>query len=231
MSTNTVGNPYSLSRTEQNNEPVPASVLDPAYVAPEQTGPYTDPGNPWSEQLQEGIGTTPDAQREQSAPILSQRVNPSKPKALWARLFGDDHKREDQAVITPLREQIRETTDDRATQGVTRWAANPYQLGTIAPVRPTETLSPSTYGGYTRDMNGGTPHRMNGNHFSLADHRRMDAEIYGVAPPRSLRSSQRLDVMPWGTDVVDQAPQTAYPAELYDAPVSPEYTGRSYRLG
>jgi hypothetical protein len=224
-------NPYGITRQEDPNaEPDYYDVSDPAYAAPEETGPYTTAGNPWSEQLQEGIGTTPDAQRERRAPVYSQRVNGSNPRGLWSRLFADRKQREIVETITPLREQIAEQKDARAALGGTRFAPNP-RLIPPGETRPTEALSPSSYGGYTRDMSGGTPRLLNGNHFSLADHRRYENEIYGLAPARSLRSSQRLDVLPWGTNVVDQAPQTNYPQELYDAPVSPEYTGRSYRLG
>jgi len=221
-------NPYTITPEEVDVVPeYPANEqLDPGYIAPEDTGPYALPGSPYSEQLSETIGATPDPQREQKEKIWAYRSNPQHPTRFWSRLFADRKARES---VTQTREQITEQKDERASQGGTRFAPNPA-LTPPPETRMTEQLSPSTYG-FTRPMTGGTPVRLNGNHFSLADHRRMDAEIYGMQPPRAMRSSQRLDVAPWGTNVFDKAPQTEYPDEVYTVTESPEPGNRAYRLG
>lgn len=219
-------NPYTVTPENVGDTPeYPANEqLDPAYQTPGSVGPYAAPGSPYAVKLDPNV--IPDPQREQKERIYSYRSNPAHPKRFYKRLGADRKARES---VTQTTEQITEVKDPRAALGGSRFAVNPALIPP-GETRPTEQLSPSTYS-FTRPMTGGTPVRLNGNHFSLADHRRMDAELYGMQPPHSLRSSQRLDVAPWGTNVFDKAPQTVYPDEIYQAVSSPEITSRSFRLG
>jgi len=222
-------NPYQIVDDEELGTvpEYPANEqLDPAFQSPEEPGPYAAPGSPYADNLQMQIGGTPDPQREQKERIYAYRSNPAHPRRFWKRLFADRKIRES---VTNQTGQMDELQDPRAALGATRFAPNPGSIP-VGSSRVTEELSPSTYS-FTRPMTGGTPHRFNGDHFSLADHRRMDAEIYGMAPPRAARSSQRLDVAPWGTNVYDKAPATEYPDEVYQTASMPDSTNRSYRLG
>lgn len=214
------GNPYGAPDGTPSAADYPDS-LDPAYAAPNGGAPITQVGDPYTDPNQLGIG---EEQRERQAPIYSYRVDATDPEAHYEGIAQDAVNRTNAETFTPAKQSWQE-----AVTPTKRFALNPYQ-GLIGATRPTETMSPSTYTGLTRDMTGGQPHRFNGNHFSMADHRRMDAEIYGMTPPSTKTSTQRLDTLPWGTNVMDAAPQTVYPQETYDSPVSPP-VGGAYRLG
>lgn len=215
------GNPYGAPDGTPSAADYP-ETLDPAYAAPQGGAPITQVGDPYTDPNQLGIG---EEQRERQAPIYSYRVDAGDPEAHYEGIDRDAVARATAETFTPAQQSWQE-----APSPTKRFALNPYQASLIPQTRPTETLSPSTYTGLTRDMTGGTPVRMTGEHFSLADHRRMDAEIYGMTPPSRKPSTQRLDTLPWGTNVVNAAPTTVYPNETYNAPVSPP-SSSTYRLG
>lgn len=218
----TTANPYGATQT-----PLDDQYIDPAYAAPEELGPYGLPSTPYAVKLDEHIGGTPDPQREQDAPTRSYRINPDQPRALWSQL---DQDRAERNSVTSVRQQIHERVEPESLLGANRWARRAGEIPP-PPERTTADLAPTNYS-YTRPFQGGTPHRFTGEHFSLADHRRSEPVLYGVMPQRTRRTTQRLDLVPWGTNVVDQAPQTIYPNENYTNTVqSPLANGGAYRLG
>lgn len=69
---------------------------------------------------------------------------------------------------------------------------------------------------------------LNGNHFSMAGHRR-NYEIYGMKPPSHSRNTYRLSPTPWDSNIVD-APENT-PEYETDVNRASRNGTRSYRLG
>lgn len=224
-------NPYVNGTTDIADVPEYGYQDYAAYAAGDVPAPYTRPGNPYSDQLKPQIGSTPDPMRERNFPIRSYRINPATPDLLYQQLDADKAQRES---VGHTREQWQEMVDPSAAMGANRWAPNPRTTPPV-PTRKTSTLAPTNYRYVRTDgQNGGTPRRLNGNHWSLADHTRAESisQLYGVMPLGRTGSSQRLDVMPWGTNVVRQNQQTTYPNATESATPSPIGGGtRAYRLG
>jgi hypothetical protein len=125
------------------------------------------------------------------------------------------------------------------TPNGTRFARNPREVPPT-PERVTDRMSPSRYA-FWRNMGVGTPKlsgqlRFNGEHFSMADHRR-DYPILGTQPARKpgagTRNTYRLPPVPWDANVVDMPPSPASglpQATIEAAPVTNVYGSRSGRL-
>jgi hypothetical protein len=72
--------------------------------------------------------------------------------------------------------------------------------------------------------------RLNGIHFSMADHRR-DYEILGMEPAKTRRNTYRLEPTPWDTNLVDYPPEDNTPANRGTVPgEASHYSTRSWRL-
>jgi hypothetical protein len=222
-------NPYAAPKGP-DYAPDYSEQYDPAYAAPTELGPYDRPGDPYASRLQEQIGGVPDPQRLQDAPIRSYRVNPQDQYALWEQLDQPKSGIE-RAYGRNQRGQWVEDVDPRASLGANRWARNPRETPP-SPERVTAQFSPSTYR-FERDMTGTTPYRFTGDHASMASMRRDDPQVYGMQPASARRTTQRLDVVSWGSRIVDVAPQTSYPnGEITATAVqSPLSGGGAYRLG
>ena len=82
----------------------------------------------------------------------------------------------------------------------------PEQVQDIGPSRPTASMSPNTYL-FTRPW---TRPESNGEHLSMADHRRK-YQIYGMAPRGGVGvNTYRLDPKPWDTNLhYNQVPEQA----------------------
>src|SRR3546814_8656870 len=79
----------------------------------------------------------------------------------------------------------------------------------------------------------GSARQLNGQHFSMADHRR-EYPILGIKPNHLRRNTYRLDPSPWDADLVDvpgnQQMEDVQPqARIISGNVP--YPGRSFRLG
>ncbi len=81
---------------------------------------------------------------------------------------------------------------------VRRYADKPYQ--TTEP-RPTNRMSPSTYV-FTRPFDQRFARQLNGQHFSMADHRR-EYPIMGQEPTRRRRTTWRAEPTPWDANLTD----------------------------
>jgi len=95
-------------------------------------------------------------------------------------------------------------------QGDRRWADNPRR-DPVPLTRPTGLASPSMYRFYRPfdqlnrpydDVVVGTARDLNGQHFSMADHRRT-YDILGMAPQKTPRNTYRLEPTPWDDHMVD----------------------------
>jgi len=120
--------------------------------------------------------------------------------------------------------------------GYNRYARNPRETPPPEP-RPTTGMSPHTWRFWrpfgTMQEPGNTPHRFNGLHFSMADHRR-NYQIYGMTPARhpgaGSRNTYRIPPTPWDTHVVDMpATGNDAPQAEYEDVIVPN-ASRSFRL-
>lgn len=115
-----------------------------------------------------------------------------------------------------------------------QWAPNPrfaeYPEGgnypgftedTPGTVRPTARESQNTFY-FTRPWDQQWARRLNGMHFSMADHRR-NYPIMGVKPAPSWRNTSRVDPPPWDANIVDTpdgpANVLAPAIPVYDPPI------------
>ena len=179
------------------NPPVP----NPPFAVPEGEGTrdardWSDtPDAHWAPNLTPVPGGTPDPMRTMLMPTRDYRPDPRRhSKEFYLGVNG------------PGRDEVQrhgvETWDtDGKTADVPiprRFADDPYE--TTEP-RPTNRMSPSTYT-MTRPFDQRFARRLNGEHFSMADHRR-EYPIMGQQPPIRRRNTWRAEPAPWDANLVD----------------------------
>lgn len=197
----------------------------PEYVTDD--GFMDNPAGEWAPTLRGGAEGIPDAHRQRTMPLYQYRPPAdAPPEDWWNRPGGPEFEQQ-------ARHTAAETVDGdgwRVFRGdMTRKRAVPDVRRTPPPEsRKTSDMAPVTYS-FTRPFDQHAERQFNGQHFSMADHRRT-YDIYGMAPVRERRNTYRADPVPWDTDIVDQAP-TYTPAQsrLTQAELPPG--GRSWRLG
>lgn len=223
-----MANPYTAdSTTDIATPPVYAVPQSRDYAVPDidEGSPYNDefgwgpqPGRPSSVEY-------PSAQRLRTIPRIDFVPDPVRPPEEWyGRRDADDKQRHSVEDIdangwTELKGVL--PTDKR-------WADNPRR--TPPPEnRPTQSLSPRTYS-FTRPWDRFSARYLNGNHFSMADHRR-DYEIGGMGPVVSRRNTYRMEPVPWDLDVIDLPPINGDPRpEARARSVEIPEPSRSWRL-
>lgn len=95
--------------------------------------------------------------------------------------------------------------------------------------RPTLAMGPNTYS-FERPFDARMERQFNGEHFSMADHRRT-FDIYGMAPAVRARNTYRIDPGPTDRDITDMPPQDNYRPQYAQAPDAPvSSVERSWRL-
>lgn len=165
----------------------------------------------------EGI---PDAHRMRTMPLYDYRPVPSQPAQDWYE--GPTGT----ARETLARHRAVETVDGdgwRMFRGLNRKRPGPDPRWTPPPEpRVTNELAPTTYS-YTRPFDQDIERRFNGQHFSMADHRRT-YDVYGMQPVSNRRNTYRADPQPWDTDIVDRAPEYT-PAAARITPVDLPFRG------
>jgi len=141
-------------------------------------------------------------------------------------------------------EQLSATDIELTNRGVSpgdmRWTDNPRRNVPAEPSRLTANDSPSEFKFFrpfdqmnrpTEDAVFGSARHLNGQHVSMADHKR-NYEILGMAPARTRRNTYRLEPSPWDEHIVDH-PQavrhTSATVEVIDIPTEAG-SRRSYRL-
>jgi hypothetical protein len=212
-------NPYATSRNDPEfGEANEYPVIQNAYADPASGAPYGLPGSPYADVLRYERGATPDPTRIMREDITDGRQDPVKPKRWWQLRRVDQDERESvtQQTGTWVEDQQSQTpVVDRA-------------LGKDTVTRPYASTSPNNYS-FTRPFTGGTPHRLNGIHFSMANHERYPNEIFGMVPPRSPRGTYRADVAGWSEGDVDKV-EVDDSQYTYTMPTVPS-TQRNFRAG
>lgn len=180
-----------------------------SYASPslEEGDAYTDSFG-WSAGLRTSTVETPSAQRVGSFPRMDMRPNPQRPvEEEWRKRDADDAQRHSVEDVTANGWQ----TPAGIAPGQTRFAPNPRSVP-VAESRITSRLAPRGYS-FTRffdqfnrthdgDPLTGSARTFNGEHFSMADHRRT-YDVEGFAPVRTPRNTYRIEPTPWDTNIVD----------------------------
>lgn len=174
-------------------------------------------------------GRLPDGMRQGTEKVLSQPQLPDERNS-YARMDADEKKRESVVHISATLRPMPSAISGKHVK------LNPYYNdgnGWPEPDRMTMRKSPASWEmerPFDQDANGskvGT-RRLNGDHFSMADHRR-NYEIMGMEPVHRSRNTYRLDPTPWDEELVDGP--TNSPG--YSEPINYETSStgtRSYRL-
>lgn len=222
--------PWAHSRTE-NAIPTPEyPEMSSRYAAPglEEDAPYNDEFG-WSPALRLSAQEIPDNSRLQERALRDFYPDGNKtPEQFYKNRDADDaarHRVEDQDANGW--NEIKGIGTER------RWTPNPREIPPPE-TRITEKLSPRSYS-FLRPFKhglgkGSVPNALNGQHFSMADHRR-NYEIGGMTPSWSRRNTFRIEPTPWDTDVVDMPPNV--PPVTVDAriqSVEVAYGTRNFRL-
>lgn len=228
--------PNPFTTREPQTDPMRADMqisVAPEYVIP-QSGAYGVPpikaGAPYisefgyAPELRTSAQETPSAQRLKTIPRMDYRPNPVRPPdEWWDRIDRDKEQRHS------VEDQDADGWTERKGVAPTdrRWAPNPRSTPP-AESRPTMRMAPRTYS-FTRPFDQHSARQFNGNHFSMADHRR-NYEILGMAPVRTMRNTYRLEPVPWDMDIVDLPPTTDGPVEARLRGVNVPSPSRSWRL-
>lgn len=202
---------------------------DSAYAAPDihRDAPYNDEFG-WGPRTRISVENTPDAMREFAAPVRDFRVNAEHQYDFYRQRDADEKQRES---VTDQDGNGWDEKKDRYKIGPDpRW--NPP-----AETRVTEKLSPRSYS-FTRPFDQGTKgngaRQLNGQHFSMADHRR-DYPILGMRPWNQHRNTYRVDPAPWDAEMYDVPPESTMGAvtngRIQAVDVPGDSGNRSYRLG
>jgi hypothetical protein len=210
-----MANPWAHSRTEDARD-VPDSPVQQtnAYAVPPLSAgdAYNDEFG-WAARLQTKPSTveTPSAQRLRTIPRYDYAARGELPSELFRQDI--DHDREQRYSVEDQDANGWNELKGLST-GDLRWAPNPRLKPPPEP-RITNLLSPRSYSftrwfdQFNRNYDGeglnGSARTFNGQHFSMADHRR-NYEILGMRPTQSRRNTYRLEPVPWDVDVVDLPP-------------------------
>ncbi len=181
--------------------PVTSGAPNFAFAAPGNSDrPFnTIPVQPWAPKLHSVPGQTPDPMRTGAMPVRDEYPNPGEPPENFyhgAHGVSRDFMQRIQA------EHTVSNGWSVAAPTVKRMALPPRWANQYPEARPTNRLSPNTYSS-TRPYDQALARRFNGNHFSMADHRRT-YPVFGMATAGDWRSTTRVDPAPWGTNVVDK---------------------------
>lgn len=196
-----------------------------------QSGGYNvSPTNAWAPKLTQQPGGYPDPQRTMQLNTNDYRPTPltENPDHWWKGPKGPGREIQERHNSTEYVDADGwEMT--RPLWGAKRAAPDPRR--TPPPeTRLTQKMSPSRYS-FTRPFDQHAARRLNGIHFSMADHRRT-YPIMGMQPVVNRRNTYRLDPAPYDTDIVDTAPAASYVPDARLRQVElPLSSNRSWRLG
>jgi hypothetical protein len=221
--TNYSGNAGDYADTPQYGMP------DSAYAAPDvhSDAPYTDTFG-WGPRIGIAVQNTPDAMREFAAPVRDTRPPGNQsPIPYYSTLDAD--------------EKSRESVTDQDANGWDEKKAR-YRIGPDprwnppAETRVTERMAPRSYSfvrPFDQGSKGNGARQLNGQHFSMADHRR-NYEILGMKPWSQARNTYRVDPAPWDAEMYDVPPESTMGAvtnariQAVDIPY--DNGSRSFRL-
>jgi hypothetical protein len=196
-------NPYTVNTVEyagQYANTAESGQTNSAYAVPsDTTAPYTNTFG-WGPTPRISVGNTPDAMRLGSMPVRTVRPeDDASPESYYRPNDADDAQRH--SVEDQNANGWSERKDHYKIGPDPRW--NPP-----VETRLTEQMSPANYA-FTRPFDqstkGNGARQFNGQHFSMADHRR-DYEILGMQPWSPRRNTYRVDPAPWDMDLYDVPP-------------------------
>jgi hypothetical protein len=225
---------YAAPEVPIGNYISPAGPGGAPYVVPDSAvdreNGYQDSAiGAWAPKLRQEPGATPDPMRTQQMPQRDYRPTPlTGAPDLWWR--GPGPGREIQQRHNSAEFVDADGWEPTRPVGALpkRAAPDPRRTPPEEP-RPTNRMAPNRWI-YTRPFDQHAAHRLNGIHFSMADHRRQ-YPIMGMQPITTRRNTYRLDPGPWDTDIVDEQPSADYtPNQRIQQVELPTSTSRSWRL-
>lgn len=184
---------------QRADSPVPNYELPNSnnYAAPPVGSPMSwgiRPVQPYAERLREAPGETPDPMRLQHMPTLNDQAPPAEPPT---KFYGekDSDKRRRWSVEYLHADGWKETKQRKGKSPDPRWIPSDEP-------RPTQQMAPVSWI-YTRPFDQNIKRNLNGTHFSMADHKRMNYSPAGLAPVASRRNTFRVDPTPWDVNQLD----------------------------
>lgn len=212
----------------------PVDAAPPQYVMP-QSADYAVPGpdeathdgwwdaDGYATQLRTSPVGTPDATRLGELPMFETREGAGVPQR-----FNEAYRGEGVARHNAVEDQ--DADGFTATMDFHRMVPRPNPSDTGEP-RPTNRMSPRSYTFLRAEsLYGGVRRTLNGEHFSMADHRR-DYPIGGMDAVPTRRNTYRIEPEPWDGDIVDLPPNVDPSPDLRVRAVDiPPPGNRSWRL-
>lgn len=219
--------PYTTQETLPSGIGVPEYAMPQSrdYAAPginEPNGTLDNPNAPYAVALHEEINSTPDPFR--LGHIVQRQTYPvgGTPPEEYYRGRGAD-------VMARHSVELQDADGWEESKGTyKRFAANPRSVP-VPEDRPTMRMAPRSYS-FLRPL-WGSPRALNGEHFSMADHRRT-YDIHGTQPVRTWRNTYRIDPTPWDSNIVDVPPANDAPVpQAIQAIDVPPSRNTAFRLG
>lgn len=195
-------NPYA-AREEIRDAPVYSLPGGGNYAAPSpdaENGTMDSPIGAYSPVLRAQPGDTPDPMRTGLMRIRDLRPDPTRaPELHYQGLDADDKTRHSV--------EFQDADGFEELKGGSGRRVAPHPLSTPSPEpRPTQRLAPRSYiFTVLGNKHGDNARHLNGEHFSMADHRR-DFPILGTQPVKEWRNTYRVVPAPADLDMVDVAP-------------------------
>lgn len=217
--------PYTIGPPADGITPDSALVTDARYAVP---GPDDAEHDGWwdatgfATSLRISPTDTPDATRLGVLPMYETREGAGDPLKFNERYRGEGNDRH------TSQEDI--DSDGFETQVQFKHYVPRPVPSDVVNERPTSRMSPRSYT-FLRPFGRQSARHLNGEHFSMADHRR-DYPIHGMAPNKKYgRNTFRLDPAPWDTDIVDLPPDVNSSPDARIRVVDiPPADNRSWRL-
>lgn len=197
-----------------------------AYAVPDSLDSAHDRRAGWDNSgsatvLRESPTGTPDAARLRHQPLFETRVGEGEPVAWYRRMFAD--------LLGRHRVEYQDADGHEELKERRRMTPRPVPSD-VPETRPTMRMSPQSYV-FTRPFPGmGTAGALNGEHFSMADHRRNYPILGMEAPTKTRRNTYRLEPEPWDADIVDMPPDVDGINDRIVAVDVPPAGNRAWRL-
>lgn len=177
----------------------------------------------WATRLKRSISGTPDAQREEFQRTLTVRPDGNEaPQSFYGPIDAETRRRE--SVTETNAVGWHEVQSQYVMGPDPRW--NPPMQ-----TRMTASMSPASYT-FQRPFDqlekGNGARQLNGQHFSMADHRR-NFPIAGMAPAQTYRNTYRASPAPWDANMYDATPGQDLTNGVVQSVEAPSST-RNYRL-
>lgn len=198
------------------------SGIGPNFIDDSEKAPITNAGDPYAPQMGNQQPTHQHVIDQSS--YGDPAPDPTYTERYWRKIDTDDRQ--------------RHSVQERDSNG---WETPVVYRTSFVPATREPPNRITAYAHYELDSQvqtvgrtGMQPYNLNGNHFSLADHRR-DYEIYGQVPVKRSRNTYRVEPTPWDLNIRDVPARDGIPVqaetEVPASTVSSYMGNRSYRLG